>query len=134
MFAGPGKRLKGVWKVDLTECFQPRGGVEGIRKESGQDDSVQVLKRLVNEPAEHSRAETLRGSMNGNDALQVNGTGIVVFEDFEFGLFENELAAAAFWFAINDEARTGGDDFFNPEQVVPADGDTTGESVALFLV
>jgi hypothetical protein len=90
-----------------------------------------MLESLCNQPAEHPSREAFRGAVDGYDALQVEGVSFIVFENLELGLFEDDLFAPAFGFAIDHDAHARGDDFFDPVKVVPAQKELAGKSIGV---
>jgi len=126
VFAGAGKGFEGIREMDLAEGPDAGSGVKRGRDEGGQVLALQLLERLPDKPAEHSRGKALSGAVDRDNALQMEGVRRFFFENFKLGLFKNNLSAAPFWFAVHHEADPCGDDFFNPIQVVPAHGNLTG--------
>ena len=69
-----------------------------------------------------------------HDAAEVERSFGVVFHDLEFGMVEDDAAAAPLGPAVNDELLADGDDFFDPELIEPAADELAAEGVrAVFL-
>jgi len=119
--------------MDLAEGFGAGRRIEGFGDQVREIDGIHFLEELPNQSADDAGRKAFGGTMDGGDPFEMNRGVGVIFDDFEIGMIDDDLAAAAFGFAVNDEALAGGDDFFDPIKVEPPDGDLAGKRVAFFV-
>jgi hypothetical protein len=130
----------GFGEVDVMESVVSGEGMEDgsggvLRQEVGDGAGIDLLEEMMDESAEGTLGDAGGERVDGDNAVDVYGRALEVgFDDFVFGVIDDETLAGELWFAVGDEFVVDGYVLGDPGEVEPAEDDGVGKGRGFFFL
>src|ERR1700675_3589636 len=106
--------------MNRANGFAAVAALQVLRKQWLNRRSIKLLKKSINDAAQHSLRETFGSRIDRCDPAKMDRFFLIVLDHFELRMIHTNPASAQPRLAVDDELLAGGDHFLDVMQVEPA--------------